>query len=80
MRVGPFDDDIGSSALLAATSGNSGEDPPRTAPGVYLAEPNRHCGGVRSSGRQPGVFKGEPYGWEVGWSLVTEHFRLLADN
>lgn len=79
MRVGPFDDDIGSSALLAATSGNSGEDPPRTAPGVSSGTEQALR---RSSVERPstGVFKGEPYGWEVGWSLVTEHFRLLADN
>lgn len=81
--VRPLHGDGSRSAFSAATSGNSGEDPARTAlASVHYPKRNR-TGIAEEFGRaapSTGGFKGEPYGWEVGWSLVTGRFRSLAGN
>lgn len=82
MCVGPFDDDISSPAFLvgrrAATCGAN------TDRALCVRYIKRNRTGIAEGSverlQSTGGLKGEPYGWEVGWSLVTGHFRLRVDN
>ena len=81
MRVGLFyDDNRGSVVSVDDEKQRAVRYGPRYVCALHQAEPNGHCGGFGRAAAVNRGLKGEPYGWEVGWSLVTEPFRSRADN